>query len=314
MNCTGFQLCLAALGVLAAATAQAEEAPAPSQFSTEMGWGYESQTAPLLRLSPQGEFISIDGLQRLHGAHASVGLQGFTNWTLGNAWNVSLAANALVKRSPGNPDFDFTMASFQPAIHMPFGAASMGWGLSLQQITVAGRPFRETRGTQLDWTLPHPDGSHWAFVADLGTHSHPGELKDLDAISSSMMLQRHWKNPHPALQSVDAGFHISREHNAIGFEDLSHRSTMVSTSMQWNWGEANWSAGANWQTTRFDAPVFPEDPMRVDQSVGVDVSVERALTAHQTVRLEYSFVRSQSTIPMFDNQYQQVALKLRTEW
>ncbi len=310
----GLSLCLVALSVLAVTTVHADEPPPPSQLSAELGWGYESQTAPLIRLSPQGEFISIDGLQRLHGAHASVGLQGFTNWTFGNAWNVSIAANALAKRSPGNPDFDFTMASFQPAFHLPFGAANLGWGLSLQQITVAGRPFRETFGTQVDWTLPHPEGSHWAFVADLGTYKHPGELIDLDASSSSMMLQRHWEKPHPALQSVDVAIHLAREQNANGFEELSHRSTMVSASMQWNWGETNWSAGANWRTTRFDAQVFPEDPMRADQSVGLDVSVERALTARQTVRLEYSFVRSQSTIPMFDNQYQQVAIKLRTEW
>ena len=303
-----------ALSVLAVTTAHAEEPPSPSQFSAELGWGYESQTAPLIRLSPQGEFISIEGLQRLHGAHASVGVQGFTNCTLGNAWNVSLAGNALVKRAPHAPDFDFTMASFQPAFHRSVGSASVGWGLSLQQITVAGRPFRETRSTQLDWTLPYSDGSHWAFVADLGKNSHPEEIKDLDATTLSLMLQRHWEKPHPALESFDIAIYAARESNVHGFEELSHKSAMVSTSMQWSWGDFNWAAGATWQTTQFDASLFPDEPARIDHSAGVDLSVERALSARQTLRLEYSSVRSESTSPLFDNHFQQVALKLRSSW
>lgn len=314
MRRCGSSICLTALGMLAAATAQANEPPSPSQFSTEVGWGYESQTAPLLRLSAQGEFISIDGLQRLHGPHASVGVQGFTNWNAGDAWNVSLAANALVKRSPASPDFDFSMGSLQPALHIPIGASSVGWGITLQQINVAGRPFRESSATQWDWTLPYADGSHWAFVADWGRNRHPQELSDLDANTLSLMLQRHWNNPVPALQSVDVALFSAREHNAHGFDELSHRSAMLSASMQWSWGSTNWSIGANWSTTRFDASVFPDTPERVDQSSGVDVAVERALTARQTVLLEYSSVRNHSTIAMFDNHYQQVALKLRSSW
>jgi hypothetical protein len=128
------------------------------------------------------------------------------------------------------------------------------------------------------------------------------------------MLQRHWENPHPALQSVDIAFYAARERNAHGFEELSHRSAMVSTSIQWNWGDFTWSTGTTWQMTGFDASVFPDEPVRVDRSAGYDVSIEHTLSNRHTLRLEYNDVRSQSTSPIFDNHYQQVAVKLHRSW
>ena len=45
--------CMVALGLLACMSARAQ-AESPSQVSTEIGFGYESQTTALVRLSPQG--------------------------------------------------------------------------------------------------------------------------------------------------------------------------------------------------------------------------------------------------------------------
>ncbi len=131
--------------------------PPPTQ---EVGYGYEAQSSPLVKLSPSGALLSIDGLQHLAGGHGWAAAQGFANLPLGEGWGMSLAGDANLKRAPSASDFDFARLSIQPALHLALGSVSVGWGLNWQQIGVAGQRFRQTRGAQMDWTLTEPDESH----------------------------------------------------------------------------------------------------------------------------------------------------------
>jgi hypothetical protein len=305
--------CVAAVGLLAGSLALADTSPG-SQFSTEVGVGYEVQSSPLIRISPQGELISIDGLQQLGNSNVNAGVQGFTSWQFGNDLGLSLAGDASQKHTPGSQNFDFGNASVQPALHWVLPWGSVGWGLSFQHLDVAGRAFRDVRSTQFDWTVASPDGNHWAVVVDVGTNRHPDEFSDMDANTESLVLQRHLSKPIAGIEALDFSAYLSQERNSWGFEDLSHRNLMLAASLHWQWQGLNWSAGATLQKAQFAESAFDDEPVRVDRAVGIELSVERELTPQHTLRVEYSEVRNVSTIRLFDNQYQQFAVKLRSTW
>jgi hypothetical protein len=307
------RVCATAITLLVAQAVLADELP-PSQISTEVGFGYETQTSPLIRISPQGELISIDGLQRLKATSLRVGVQGFANWQLSGGWGLSLAGDMSQKRSPDNPDFNFGMVSVQPALHVAVGPGSVGWGLNWQHIDVAGASFRDTGAVQMDWTQSGPDGSLWAMVVDVGSNRHFGELSDLDAHTASLVVQRHLAKPGAGLESADFAAYVSRERNDQGYGELSYRSMMLTASLQWQWRGVNWSAGTSLQKMQFDDTAMATDPLRVDRSMGVDLAAELDISPKHTLRVEYSRVRSVSTIAMYDNEYQQVAVKLNTAW
>lgn len=285
----------------------------PSEFTTEVGFGYESQTSALLRLSPQGELISVEGLQRLGGSHARIGIQGHSHWQWGDGWGLSLSADANYKRAPGSPDFDFSLVSVQPEVHLATLLGSVGWGLTLQRMEVAGRPFRDVTGMQVNWTLVDEHGSMWSLVADTTSNRHV-EFSDLDATGTSLSIQRRWDKPFGALESVDLTLYLSRERNSQGFDELSYRNVMMSASTEWRMLDLTWSVGASVQSIHFDDSAFSDGIARVDQSAGFECSVEHELTPKSALRLEYSSVRSTSSVAMYDNSYQQIAMKFRTSW
>lgn len=300
-------LALIAPGV---ASAQAET---PSQITTEVGLGYESQTSALLRLSPQGELINIDGLQRLSGSHIRLGIQGHTHWQFGDGLGLSLSADASNKRAPGASDFDLSMISVQPEVHLAMPSGSVGWGLTLQRMDVAGRPFRDVTGTQVNWTRIDEEGSLWSVVTDLTANRHI-EFSDLDAVATSLSLQRQWMKPLRGLESINLSAYWSRERNTRGIDELSYRNVMLSASAEWHMLDLTWSIGVSRQQIQFDDTAFLDGVARVDQSAGLEFSVEHELTPKSTLRVEYSSVRSTSTQAMYDNAYQQIAVKLRTTW
>ena len=304
--------CVVVLGLLAGMPARAQT-ESSSQISTEIGFGYESQTTALVRLSPQGELINIDGLQRLGGSHARLGIQGHAHWQLGEGLGLSLSADASSKRAPGASDFDFSMISFQPEAHLAIPSGSLGWGLTLQRMEVAGRPFRDVTGTQVNWTRVEDSGSMWSAVADITSNRHQ-EYTDLDATGTSLSLQRHWAKPVRGLESIDLALYLSRERNSQGLDELSYRNVMLSASMQWQFLNLTWSAGTSLQKIQFDDTAFGDSVGRVDHSAGFELSAEHELSSSSALRLEYSAVRSTSTIALYDNAYQQIAVKVRTAW
>lgn len=285
----------------------------PSQITTEIGLGYESQSSALLRLSPQGELINIDGLQRLSGSHIRVGIQGHTHWQFGDGLGLSLSADASHKRAPGASDFDLSMMSVQPEVHLAMPSGSVGWGLTLQRMDVAGRPFRDVTGTQVNWTRVDEEGSLWSVVTDLTANRHI-EFSDLDAVATSLSLQRQWMKPLHGLESINLSAYWSRERNTRGIDELSYRNVMLSASAEWRMLDLTWSIGVSRQRIQFDDTAFLDDVARVDQSAGLELSVEHELTPKSTLRVEYSSARSTSTQAMYDNAYQQIAVKLRTTW
>ncbi len=309
----GTMTCFAAWAALTGPCASAQ-AESPLQISSEAGVGYESQTSPLIRLSPQGELISLDGLQRLGGTSYRIGLQTFANWQLGNNWGASLAADFSQKKLPTAPDFDFGMASIQPSMHMAVGTASVGWGGTLQRIDVGGRAFREVRGAQLTWTLPQANANLWMAIADLGSNRHSEAFSDLDSSTASVTVQRHVARPLSGLEGMDIAAFVARERNEKGFVELSHTSAMLSTSIQWQWQDILWTTGASLQQVRFDGTAFAAEPLRMDRATGIELAAEHKLSRRTTVRIEYSEVRNVSSIPLYDNSFQQFGVKFRTTW
>jgi len=304
--------CAVAVPLLAHLCANAQTEMA-SQFSTEIGLGYESQTSALLRLTPEGELINIDGLQRLKGGHLRVGIQGHSHWQWGDGWGLSLSADVSHKRTPGASDFDFSLISVQPEVHWAILSGNIGWGLTLQRMEVAGRPFRNVAGTQLNWTRVDEQGSMWSMVADLGANRHL-EFVDLNSTGVSLALQRHWAKPMRALESIDLTLYMSKEKNDHGFDELSYRNIMLSASTQWQLPNQTWSFGATVQKIHFGNNPFPDEVNRVDRSVGFEFSIEHELSSQSTLRLDFSRVRSTSSIAIYDNAYQQIGVKMRTNW
>lgn len=303
-----------AAGATCVAPCGSARAQESAHVSTDVGVGYESQTSPLIRLSPQGELISLDGVQRLGGGRARVGLQAFANWRLDGDWGTSLAADVSQKKAPSAPDFDFGIISIQPSLHRTIGRASVGWGGTLQRMEIAGRPFREVRSTQITWTLPQAEGDLWMAIADIGSNRHASEFSELDASTASLTAQRHLARPLPGLEGVDLTTFIARERNEREHAELSHTSAMVSASFQWSWCDLHWAAGASLQEVRFDATAFADEPQRVDRAVGIDISAEREISKRTTLSVVYSEIRSLSSLGVYDNTFQQVSVKWRTQW
>lgn len=297
-----------------AATAWAEADASPAQWSSEVGLAYETQTSPLLRLSPQGELISIDGLERLGGANLQASLQGLASWQWGGVWGASMALDMNQKRSPRTPDFDFGMVSVQPSIHRIFGAGTLDWGLNAQRLEVAGRPFREVRGTQFAWTRANADGRHQTLMADLNVNRHTEGLADLDSTAASVTLQQHLPKPLTGLDAMDLSLIMAGEHNDRGVVELSHRSGMVTANAQWSWKGLAWAAGASFQHIQFDGQALDTTSLRVDRAVGWELAAEIDLSPRNSLRLGYSEIRNVSTLSLYDNRFQSLAVRLRTTW
>jgi hypothetical protein len=305
------QVWLAALALLASTAGFAEPAQ-PSRISVEIGVGHESQSAPLIQISPESTVIYLPGLQRLGGSHVRTSVQGFAGAPVGGDVSATVSGDATLKHSPGSPDLDFLSLSLQPMLHLPVGAASVGVGLNLQRMDVARQHFRTTRGVQANWTLPASNGL-WAVVADAGRYRHPGDLADLDARAVSLVLQRQFTRPLPGLDGADVSAIVGRERNGRGFRELSHRSAMLSASAQWTWLGAGWSAGGSLRRARFDDTAFDGEPPRDDRTTLFDLSAQWPLSPRQSLRVEFNDVRNASNARLYDNRYRQLAVALRTD-
>ncbi len=291
--------------------AHASAAPAiADRFSVEVGVGQESQSSPLFQLSPESTVVDLGGLQRLGGSHLRTHVQGLYGIPLDDGLSASVAGNAMLKRSPQTPDLNFNFLSVQPTLHVPLKSGNLDLGLNLQQIDVAGRRFRNIRGAQASWT--RFDGQNlWALVGETGTYRHKGDLSDLDAASSALVLQRHLHHPARGIDGLDLAFAVGRERNQRGYRELSHRSAMVNLSLQWAWLGANWSAGGGWRRAQFDDRAFPSEPVRLDRGTNIDVMAEWPLSPSQSVSVQFNNIRNASSTRLYNNHYQQLGVALR---
>lgn len=301
------------MGLLCGAWVHAETTPT-AQITTELGVGFEVQTSPLIRLSPQDNLISIDGLQQLHNSNLQASVMAYDNWQLTEGLGLSLSGDLRQKRTMEKTESDFGSMSVQAALHWPMRWGTVGWGLSYQNLEVGRRSFRQVHGMQVDWTKADADGNHWAVILDAGTNRHPSDFSDLDADTHALIVQRNIAAPLPGIDSLNISAYYTLEKNANGFEDLSSRSAMLVSSVQWSWLGLKWSAGGSLQSVRFAESAFEDEPVRADRAIGVDLAVEHELSPKHTLRLEYNEVRSLSTTPLYDNQYQQFAVKILSNW
>lgn len=284
------------------------------QVASEVGFGYESQTAPLIRLSPQGELISLDGVQRLGGASVRVGAQAFSSWDMGQGWGVSLALDASQKRLPSASEFDFGMVSVQPSLHRIVGGTTLGVGASFQRMDVAGSAFRQVTGVQGSWTLPQADGNLWMAIVDMTHNEHAPAFADLDASAVSLSVQRHLAQPGGAWTGADFSLYLARERNEKGLSELSHGTAILGASLHWSALGLAWSTGGSYQAVQFDGSVFDGETLRRDRAIGLDLAVEKTLTPRTTLQVEWGSVRNFSSIPVFENTFHQLSLKWRTAW
>ncbi len=287
--------------------------PSNSSLSIDVSFGYESQTSPLFQISPTSTIIYIDGLQRLKGSHWTTNVQGFTDRHLGAGVTVSIAGDITNKRSPDTPDLNFRSISAQPAIHLPVGAGSFGLGINVQNMAIAGMPFRDVIGIQPSWTMTD-DKNLWSVMADIGRNRHAGELSDLDGDSYSLMLQRQISEPLRGFDSLDVTAVLGRERNSRGFRDLSDRNAMLHASIQWTLLNGSWKLGRGWRRARFDDTTFAEDPVRTDRTTMLDLAVEWTLSPGYALHIEINEVRNQSTTLLYENRYRQILAGLRASF
>jgi hypothetical protein len=305
---------LALCGLLASVSSPAAP-PSAANLSMELGWGYESQTSPLVQISPQGTLVFLGGLQRLAGSHWRANVSGMRDWQVLGDVRLALAGDLHVKRSPQTPDFDFLNASFSPALRMVMGEwGNIGLASHWQHIDVAGEHFRKVHSLQLDWTYADGDGSHWVIMADSGRNRHRGELADLDSTSATLLLQRHVQAPLPGIDAADLELYLVREHNDRRFPELSSRSHLLHLALEREWLGVTWSAGLAWQQAKFDRTVLPTLPVRRDQAWTIELAAAVDLVPGRTLRVDYVGVRNESNVALYRNRYRQVSLGLQFTW
>jgi len=297
------------LAMLVSMAACAEPAEPSTRVSLDLGLGHEAQTSPLFQISPESTVLYLPGLQRLQGSHARAQLQGFTDWRGDAGLTVSLSGDATFKRSGDTPDFDFMSLSMQPGVHVPLGRANLGAGVNLQRMDVAGQHFRDVRGLQASWALP--DGPNlWAIIAETGTYRHSGQLADLDALASSLVLQRQIDHPWSGATGLALSMIWGRERNQRGLRELSHRNFLVGATLDGKLGDLFWTLRPTILRSTFDDSAFASEPARRDRTTLLDLTLEWPLTANQTLRLELNQVRNRSSTHLYDNRYQQVSVGL----
>lgn len=305
---------LTVCGLLLSASSQAAP-PSAANLLAEVGWGYESQTSPLVQLSPQGTLIFLEGRRRLAGSHWRANISGMRDWELLGEVRLALAGDLHVKRSPRTPDFDFLNASFSPALRTSMDEwGNIGVGSHWQHIDVAGAHFRNVQSLQIDWTYADREGGHWVIMADVGKNRHRGELTDLDSTSATLLLQRHAQTPLPGIDAADLELYLVREHNDRGFPELSSRSHLLHVSLEREWLGVTWSAGLAWQQARFDQTVLPTMPVRRDEAWTIELAAALALAPGRTLRVDYVDVRNESNVALYQNRYRQLSVALQLTW
>jgi hypothetical protein len=288
--------------------------PTPStHFQLDVGLGNESQISPLFQVSPESNIIYQEGVDRLSGSHMRTALQGTAEWAWSDGVMASLAADATFKRSPGTPGFDFGSVSLQPSVNLPMQGATVGLGLSLQGLDVAGQHFRDVAGIQANWT--RSDGEHlWGVVVDASTYKHNSDLADMDAVASSVVVLRQIRNPLPGIDGLDFSGIVGREESLRRLGELSNRSAMLTFLIRWSGFGADWSLGRGWRRAVFDDTVFPGEPPREDRTAMLDLAVQWPLSTDQSLRLEFNETQNASSTRLYDNLYRQFSMTLRSSF
>ncbi len=307
---------LAALAAALALPALAEVStpPATSGVAVEVGFGHESQTSPLFRVSPEGTLIRMEGVDRLAGAHYQGSLSGFADFPVGPDWRLALGGDIRYKRAPGVQALDFAMASVNPMLRTALAGGFFGIGPNLQRTDVAGERFRSVRGWHADWAAADLAGNNWQLFLDRGTNRHWGDLIDLDSTATLFMVRRRQVEPLPGIDAIDVEAAVGRERNDRGFAELSNRYAFLRVSLdrrQWGVG---WSLGMSWQTDAFDDTALPGLPARRDRSTTLEFAAAYEIAPGHTLKFEATGATNRANLELYENRYRQFSLAYGTSW
>jgi hypothetical protein len=288
-------------------------AAAAAEINTEMGLGSEAQSSPLFRLSPVGTPIYLEGLQRLRSEHlmASASL----NW-LFEPWqtvHVSVAASAMGKRAPKQPDFDFSVLSAQPTMHWALEGLSLGTGPSWQSIRVAGRRFRDTPGWQISITRPQ-DQDLLNLIVERGHYRHSSEWQDLNAQATTALLQWQRSFKNSPVETAQLMLHFGQDSNLHGLDELSQRSRALQWGADGQVAGLSWGFLGSWQRSRFRASAFEGDAPRRDRSWTLDASISRQLDTKHALKVGLSHSRNHSSVALYDQRYRQLTCSITSHW
>lgn len=303
-----------ALPALAEVAGPVAGPPTTTNFAAEFGIGHESQTSPLVRISPEGVLIRLDGFDRLAGTHYQGGVSGFTDWALGAESRLALGGDIRYKRAPGVQALDFAMASVNPMLRTSFAGGYFGIGPNLQRIEVAGERFRSVRGWHADWATGDLAGNHWLLFLDRGTNRHWDDLVDLDSTATLFMVKRRQVEPLPGIDAIDLEIAVGRERNDRGFAELANRNAFFRVSLdrkQWGIG---WSAGMSWQSAVFDDTPLPGLPARRDRATTVEFGAAYEVAAGQTLKFEAIAATNRANLALYENRYRQISLAYAISW
>lgn len=290
-------------------------APAPPdlRLDVETGIGHESQQAPLFQVTPESAIVYLDGVQRHGGGHLRWRVQGAYESPPDQGLGFGVQADLQVKRAPRDRQLDLYSASVQPLWHASWGGDSIGGGLDLQTMGVAGRAFRDSASWVGHWTRPVPDGL-WALIGEWGRDRHHGDFSDMDARVRTAVLQRRWNEPFHGVNGATLTVLAGRESNQRGLPELSHRSLMFSASLEGSSAGLDWTLRASRLTARFDAGVFAGEAVRRDRTSMLDAIVEWPVTDLDDVRLEWNLLDNRSSVRLYDTRYRQWSLSWSRHW
>lgn len=287
------------MGSVAAPAAATSPPTTPSgddalRIEAEWGVGHESSSSPLLRLSPDGALVAVDGLTRLSGRVTRASANASGDWPLAGPLRLGLGDVAL---------------------RAPLAGGMVGVGASRLALSVAGHSFRRADAVHVDWSGALAPSQQLSLRVEASRYRHAADVSDLDAEVGSASGTWRWTPGHPALDSLELGWGLRRERNRRGLPELSNRSAYGSVALGWaGLLGAQWTATVMLQRARFDSGLFDGDPARRDRFVSLDLSAEWALTDAAQLIAGVGYARNRARPVIYDNRHRQSSLALAGHW
>jgi hypothetical protein len=286
----------------------------PTYFLAEIGVGYESQTSPVVRVTPEGTLVRLDGFDRLAGANVHGSTSGMADVQFSPDSHFTVGGDLRFKRAPSASVFDFASVSINPMLRTTLWGAVVGLGRNLQRIDVAGGRFRRVFGTVADLTVADPSGDFWVVLVDRSRNRHVGDLRDLDSTSTQMLFKRHVEKPGFGLDAIEFEIILARERNDQDFHELSSRSALGRIAFDAHILGLDTGLGIARHVSKFDDTAFPGTPRRRDLATTLDASIAWEFQPRNTIKLDYMISKNDANLALFENTYRVVSLGYGIAW
>jgi hypothetical protein len=288
--------------------------PASMPFTAQVGWGHESSTSPFLSLSDDGLFLIANGNTRTSGNYVRGAFSGMGDVHLGESL-LGWAVNLDHKHSPATPALDFSMAMGNLTFGIPVSSTTtVGAGLGLQRMWVAGDLFRDVTTWSINASLGQPDGGVWVADMSFANNRHPSTYIDMNSRVLSVSLHRRQPLAWLGIEAVEMGVGYDREINEQGLDDLSQRRTYAHISAERKAGAMTLSAGLMAAFSRYDDTAMLGAPARRDRLVSWDVGVEWDMGSGHTLAIDAAYAVSKANSNLFDNSYRNLMLSWGVVW